>query len=100
MTNLPKLELSRKHLPFLIAMVTNTYIFIETLTRCCVVRQLKKRISSLIYSMRTKVFVHLQISMYRLCHLSTKESVGNQDGNRNMHGSKVHCVSINFGENI
>ena len=33
------------------------------------------------YSKRTKVFVHRQISMYRLCHLSTKESVGNQDGN-------------------
>ena len=34
-----------------------------------------------IYSKRTKVFVHRQISMYRLCHLSTKESVEIQDGN-------------------
>ena len=33
------------------------------------------------YTKRTKVFVHHQISMYRLCHLSTKESVGKQDGN-------------------
>ena len=34
-----------------------------------------------LYTKRTKVFVHHQISMYRLCHLSTKESVGNQDEN-------------------
>ena len=38
-------------------------------------------VTSTTYTKRTKVFVHRQISMYRLCHLSTKESVGKQDGN-------------------
>ena len=32
------------------------------------------------YSNRPKVFVHRQILMYRLCHLSTKESVGTKMG--------------------
>ena len=41
-----------------------------------------------VYSKRTKVFVHRQVSMYRLCHLSTKESVGNQDGNLKYAGIK------------
>ena len=33
-----------------------------------------------IYTKRTKVFVHRQISMYRLCHLSTKNQLGTKMG--------------------
>ena len=38
------------------------------------------QMSGMKYSNRSKVFQHHQISMYRLCHLSTKESVGTKMG--------------------
>ena len=44
------------------------------------------------YTKRTKVFVHRQIYMYRLCHLSTKESVGNQDENWNIYRDQKFIV--------
>ena len=44
------------------------------------------------YTKRTKVFVHRQIYMYRLCHLSTKESVGNQDENWNIYRDQKSIV--------
>ena len=52
-------------------------------TDCAIYRlniQLEPKMGIVTYSNRPKVFQHHQISMYRLCHLSTKESVGTKMG--------------------